>query len=132
MFDPADVRKQLAAKRWHAELWRTRQGRISFQVFHEFYWKMLKKWPGQIEVARSEIRRLQAWRSIAPSGGLIEDAWRIQDRYRLSFWDALIVAAALRQGCGTLLTEDLQHGQEIEGLRVVSPFLAEPESILNS
>ena len=47
-----------------------------------------------------------------------------QDDENISHWDALIVAAALHQGCETLLSEDLQHGQIIEGVRVVNPFRA--------
>jgi predicted nucleic acid-binding protein len=48
----------------------------------------------------------------------------MEARYHLNYWDALIVAAALLAGCDTLYTEDLQHGQVIEGrLTVVNPFL---------
>lgn len=43
--------------------------------------------------------------------------------YRFSIWDSLIIAAALEARCTTLYTEDLQHGQTIEGLRIVNPFL---------
>lgn len=48
----------------------------------------------------------------------------LSKRYGLSLWDGLIVAAALDAGCSTLYTEDLQHGQQIEGLRIENPFLA--------
>ena len=49
-------------------------------------------------------------------------AWSVQDRFRLSWWDALIVASARAAECSILLTEDLQHGQDLDGLRVVDPF----------
>ncbi|MGZ8805395.1 MAG: PIN domain-containing protein, partial [Microbacterium sp.] len=49
-------------------------------------------------------------------------AWSIEDRFGLSFWDSLIVAAAQMADCDLLLTEDLQHGLDIDGLRVVDPF----------
>ena len=52
----------------------------------------------------------------------------IQDRFGFHFWDALVVAAAKAAGCDTLLTEDLQHGQDLDGLRVVSPFEEAPPS----
>jgi predicted nucleic acid-binding protein len=52
-------------------------------------------------------------------------AWLIEDRWQFSWWDSLIVAAALVQNCRTLLTEDLQDGLEIDGLRVVNPFEVE-------
>lgn len=51
-------------------------------------------------------------------------ALALQDRHRFSFYDSLIVAAALEAGCRRLLTEDLQHGQRIEGLRIENPFRA--------
>ncbi len=54
---------------------------------------------------------------------LYQDAVALQLRWRFSFYDSLIVASALSAGCETLYTEDLQHGQEIEGLTVVNPFI---------
>ena len=51
-------------------------------------------------------------------------ALNISDRYGFSIWDGLILAAALDAGCTTLYTEDLQHGQLIEGVRIENPFLA--------
>ncbi|PYQ60739.1 MAG: hypothetical protein DMF53_16455, partial [Acidobacteria bacterium] len=57
-------------------------------------------------------------------------AWSIQDRFRLSWWDALIVSAARSAECPYLLTEDLQHGQDLDGVRVVSPFRISPEEWL--
>lgn len=60
---------------------------------------------------------------------MLEDSWTIEDRYGLSFWDALVVAAARSATCEYLLTEDLQDGQELEGLTVLSPFTRTPASI---
>lgn len=51
----------------------------------------------------------------------------MEDRYGFSFWDALVVAAAQRLDCALLLTEDLHDGQDVGGVRVVSPFGAPPE-----
>jgi len=59
----------------------------------------------------------------------LERSWRIQERYQLSFWDALVVAAAKAASCRYLLTEDLQAGQDLDGLVVVNPFLDDPESL---
>jgi predicted nucleic acid-binding protein len=63
-------------------------------------------------------------------GRILEQGWKIQDRYRLSHWDALIVAAAKAASCRYLLTEDLQAGQELDGVEVVNPFMRDPESVL--
>ena len=47
----------------------------------------------------------------------------LKDRYRIAYWDAAIVAAARILGAGTLYSEDLNHGQDYDGVRVVNPFL---------
>ncbi len=60
---------------------------------------------------------------------VFEQAWHVQDRYRLSFWDALILGAAHVGACRYVLTEDLQDGQEIGGVRVVNPFKSQPSSL---
>ena len=51
------------------------------------------------------------------------EALRISERYGFSIWDGMILASALNAGCTTLYTEDLQHGQIVEGLRIENPFL---------
>ena len=62
--------------------------------------------------------------SVMPSTRLYRHALDVRERYRFSFYDSLIVAAALEAGCTRLLSEDLQDGQVIEGLRIENPFLA--------
>ena len=56
-------------------------------------------------------------------------SWDLQDRFSLSFWDALIVGAAKHLGCGYLLTEDLSAGQDLDGVEVVSPFERSPAEL---
>jgi predicted nucleic acid-binding protein len=130
--DASDLEKQGAARLWRAELWRSRRGRISFQVLQEFYVKVTKKWPPAEQEARSEVRDLLAWRPVVVDEGIVEGAWKIQDRYQFSFWDALIVAAANSASCRFLLTEDLQADQELDGLLVVNPFKRDPASLSDS
>jgi predicted nucleic acid-binding protein len=126
--DDRDPRKQQAARAWRAELWKSRRGRISFQVLQEFYVNVAQKWPAAKEDARAEVRDLMAWKPIAVDAAVIERGWKIQDRYQISFWDALIVAAAKLSLCGFLLTEDLQAGQDIDGVVIVNPFRSGPET----
>ncbi len=57
---------------------------------------------------------------------LMQQAFVIEDQFALSFWDSLVVAAARRARCPLLLTEDLQDGQDLDGLLVVNPFQHEP------
>ncbi len=129
--DEADRTKQDAARLWRAEMWKSQRGRTSFQVLEEFYAKVVKKWPDAQDRARAEIRDLLAWQPVKIDGSVIEQAWKIQDRYRFSFWDSLIVASAKAASCRYLLTEDMQNNQMVDGIRVVNPFKATPESIKN-
>jgi predicted nucleic acid-binding protein len=62
--------------------------------------------------------------------GVVELGWKFQDRYRLAYWDALIVAAAKAASCGYLLTEDFQAGQKLDGVEVMNPFSRGPELVL--
>ena len=89
----------------------------------------IKKQPSaQVEIRR-EISDLVTWQPIAVDAGVLVRAWIIEDRHGISFWDSLIVAAAKVAGCRYLLTEDLQPGQELDGVMVVNPFLSEPRSL---
>ena len=128
--DDADQRKQRAARDWRAKLWKSRLGRVSFQVLNEFYVNAVRLKPAASDETRAEIRDLVAWNPVVVDAAVIERGWKLQDRYRLSFWDSLIVAAAKTAACGFLLTEDLQNGQKLDGVEVVSPFLRGPGSVL--
>lgn len=120
--DEADRKKNEAARLWRAELWKSNLGRISVQVLQEFYANVSVKWPAAQDDARAEVRDLLKWNPVVIDALVMERGWKIQDRYRLSFWDSLIAAAAKQASCGYLLTEDLQAGQNIEGVVVVNPF----------
>jgi predicted nucleic acid-binding protein len=129
--DASEPEKQPQAEAWIGHLWRTRTGRLSFQVLQEYYATTTRKLkPGLTpEQARADVRDLIAWRPVPVGTELLEAGWSVEDRFGLSCWDALIVAAARIAGCEYLLTEDLQHGAELEGLRVVSPFRAAAGSL---
>lgn len=124
--DASDAAKQERAARWVRHLWEEETGRISFQVLHEYYMTTTRKLrPGlSPEAARSDVRDLLAWDPVAADGPLIESAWSIEQRFDLSFWDAMIVASAHATRCDVLLTEDLQHGADLDGVTVMDPFQA--------
>jgi predicted nucleic acid-binding protein len=128
--DDADPNKQQMARNWRAELWKSRRGRVSFQVLGEFYVNAVWKQPAAREEARAEVRDLLAWNPVVADAALLERGWKLQDRYQLSYWDALIVAAARVAACRYLLSEDLQAGQKLDGIEVVNPFQRGPESML--
>jgi|SRR5271155_1907891 len=128
-FDQADPKKQSAARAWRSELWINKRGRVSVQVLQEFYANVVRKWPTAREPARAEIRNLQAWHPLAMDTELLARGWQLQERYQLSFWDSLIVAAAKSSACKFLLTEDLQPGQDFDDIIVINPFLNAPDSL---
>jgi predicted nucleic acid-binding protein len=65
-----------------------------------------------------------AFPTVSTTSDLVRTAIDIHQRFQLSYWDAAIVAAAKQLGCPTLYSEDLNHGQDYDGVRVVNPFLA--------
>ena len=132
--DTTDPRKHTAARSWMERLWSSRAGRLSTQVLHEYYVTVTRKLhPGlSKDAARSDVRDLAAWQPIALDDNVVRRAWAVEDRFDLSFWDALIVAAAQSAGCRYVLSEDLQHGQDLHGVEVLSPFQSEPSRILET
>lgn len=126
--DATERKKQPLADRWIRWLWESGEGRLSVQVLQEYYVTTTRKLsPGMTsEDARSDVRDLLTWRPVELDGALLEAGWAIEDRFGLSFWDSLIVAAAHDAGCESLLTEDLSSGMDLDGLLVVSPFEADP------
>jgi len=127
--DQADLQKQQAAQAWRQWLWETNRGRISFQVLQEFYVNAIKKQLSAQAEIRKEIEDLMTWQPIPLDASVIARAWKIEDRYRISLWDSLIIAAARVADCRYLLTEDLQRGQELDGVMIVDPFLSAPASL---
>ena len=131
--DDKDLLKRDRAREWIACCWARRCGRLSSQVLHEFYWNARKKFPSQLAGgdARAEVRRYQQWQPWQVDHATVESAWAVESRNQLSYWDALMVAAAQHMGCTLLLTEDLQHDQRIDSVRIINPFEVGP-SVLDA
>lgn len=99
-------------------------GAISVQVLREFYSVSRKmKNPLSDEQARDMVDYFSTFRTLSEDASMVLGAVRRTGEMSISFWDALIVEAALKAGADRLFTEDLQHGQIIEGMRVENPFL---------
>lgn len=126
LFDETDARKRGITEKMLAQALMDVSGVISFQVVQETLNVITTKLkvPASSDDARRFLEKVLTplWR-IMPSPELYSSAIAIQSRFRYSFYDALIVAAALEAGCSRLLTEDMQHGQRIEGLTIENPFL---------
>jgi predicted nucleic acid-binding protein len=129
--DATERDKQRSAKTWVNLLWTRRAGRLSTQILQEYYQTVTRKLkPGlDFAEARDEVRDFAAWRPIPISFDVFERAFALEDAFSLSFWDSLVVAAAKQATCKYLLTEDLQDGQDFEGLKVVDPFSHEPAEL---
>jgi predicted nucleic acid-binding protein len=127
--DSTEPQKQKQALAWMSYLWKTRTGRLSFQVLQEFYLTVTQKLdPGlEPERARQDVRLLFSWLPVQTDQRVIESAWIVQDRHLLSWWDALIVSAARLAGCRHILSEDFKSGQEIVGIKIINPFQLSPD-----
>ena len=106
------------------ELWRDRSGVISTQVLQETYVNLRHKAarPLAVDEALELVSEYLAWDVVVNDGTSVLEAIRLEARYRISFWDALIVAAANASGVATLLSEDLGHGQRYGAVTVRNPF----------
>lgn len=126
-YDSSAGEKHAVASRRLAELWRAETGMLSTQVLQEFYVNITRKItkPLTIAVARALIEDLCRMEVVTFDGDSILAAIDIQREYMLSFWDAMIVAAAFSGGAETLLTEDMNSGQIIKGIRILNPFIGE-------
>lgn len=127
-FDTSEPDKQARAEAWLERLWAERAGRLSLQVQQELYVTLTRKLSRPLEPAeaRPVVRSLDVWKPVPADRRTLEAAWALEDRHSLSWWDALIVAAAEIAGCPILLSEDLGHGQRFGAVEVVDPFRSAP------
>jgi predicted nucleic acid-binding protein len=123
-FDMTAGKKHEIAKKILVDLWDSGRGIISTQVLQEFYVNAVQKIPRPIskDQAKEIIRDFLRWQVVINTGVSIVGAIDIGFRYGFSFWDALIIEAALSGSADLLLSEDLQDGQNINGLIIQNPF----------
>jgi hypothetical protein len=125
----AELRKQRAAQNWRAGLWKSGRGRVSSRVLGEFHLNPLRLLPEARDEARAEVRDLLAWESgrsrCDGAGAEMENPGPLP----VGLLGRVDVAGAKAALCRYLLTEDLQAGQKVDGIEVVNPFIAGPESI---
>jgi predicted nucleic acid-binding protein len=98
---------------------------LSVQVLQEFYVQATRATRQDRLAHDLAVGLVRAWRRfpvVELTAELMDTAFEITARHRLSFWDAAIVAAAASVGCAELLSEDLNHGQTLAGVRVTDPF----------
>ena len=106
------------------KLWAEQTGCLSIQVFQEFFVNVTRKVarPLAPDAAAQIITDLATWSIHRPDVSDVLEAIRIQGRFQLSFWDAMILVSAHRLECTILWSEDLSQGQIYEGIEVRNPF----------
>jgi len=131
--DAANVVKQGIAQQWFESLWREQTGRTSMQVLNEYYVRATRtvKQLRSPDEAWDDVQTLLAWDPQVIDAELLQAGRDVQQRYRLSWWDSLIVGAAQLQQCPVLLTEDMQDGMMFGTVTVQNPFrmkISEPRA----
>jgi predicted nucleic acid-binding protein len=121
--DADEPAKRDIANRLLQELWEERTGVLSPQVLQEFYINVTRKIarPLAKTTARQIVQAYSTW-VIEAGPGEIASAFQIEDSARIGFWDALIVACAIKSGASRVVSEDLNAGQSIGSVKIVNPF----------
>jgi predicted nucleic acid-binding protein len=125
-YDETAGRKYERAKNLMERLWVNQEGVLSTQVLQEFYVTVTTKIPNPLSArsARRIVSDLGTWNVAVLEVPDILKAGELGERYRISFWDALIVAAALKEDSEILWSEDFNSGQKYDTLAVRNPFTA--------
>ena len=123
--DASEKLKQLVAKKCIEKLWFDHSGVISTQVLNEYYVTVTKKLkPGMTQKdAWDDVCALMAWSPLSIDLAILHLAKIIEEKYSISWWDSMIVAAAKIGGCKTIYSEALSNGQMVAGVKIVNPFL---------
>jgi predicted nucleic acid-binding protein len=110
------------------ELWESRTGVLSTQVLQEFYVNATRKirTPLPRPAARSVVDSYAPWCVDGVTAADLTRAFQVEDDAHLGFWDALIIAVAVRSGAQRVLSDDLNAGQSINGVAIENPFAARP------
>jgi predicted nucleic acid-binding protein len=106
-------------------LWDDRCGVLSTQVLQEFYVNIRKKARAPVSAADAKqwLADYLNWEVVVNDGNAVIEAIDLEERYRVSFWDALILQAASSAGAAIVYSEDLSHGQQYANLLVQNPLL---------
>lgn len=123
--DQSSKNKHLKAKEIILQLWENKTGCLSIQVMQEFYLVVTQKVPVPLtkDNAAQILEDLSRWSYHIPDSADIIEAIRIQERNKVFFWDGMIINSAKACGCGVIWSEDLSHGQDYEGVKVINPFV---------
>ena len=124
-FDKSHSIKQRIAERLMTDLMEADRLRLSTQVLQELFVTLTRKVSQRCssQEALAVLEDLTNWPVMVIDFAAIRAAITLADQANLSFWDSLVVVAAMQSGAKVLYTEDLNNGQEILGVRITNPFL---------
>ncbi len=125
--DATEPLKAAAAAGWLDRLWQRGAGSVSWQVVNEFYSNLIGKFRVPPREARARVEAIVQWQPVGFSLGMLQRCWHWMDDAHLPYWDGLILAAAEKNGCTVLLSEDFQPGRKFGTITVVNPFTAGPD-----
>lgn len=120
--DKSAPAKQRRALQLVAEHRRAKTGVVSLQILQEYFVTVTRKLRVDAAIARRKVELLGEFDLVSPGLADILAAIDLHRLHAISFWDALVVRSAKEAGCAVLFTEDMQHGQDIEGITIVNPF----------
>ena len=127
--DAFDAVRQARIRDWLHALWQRRAGRVSTQVLNAYYVSATRHFVMPQGDARAKLRRYQLWQPWQIDHQTVETAWGVEARFGLPYWDALIVAAAAQSGASHVLSLDLPHLQQIDGVTVLDPLEMTPAEL---
>lgn len=124
LFDDVATTKQATAEQLVFKALDSGSAVISYQVIQE----SINVLTGKLRVHPSDVNLfltsiLKPLWKVVPSENLYQSALHVKSAHGFSFYDSLMIAAAMQAGCSRLLSEDLQHGQRFGSLEIVNPFL---------
>lgn len=116
--------KHAVARDLIVRLWDDRDGVLSVQVLQEFYVNVTRKLkkPLTSPKALEIVHEYLTWTVVENTGRLLTSAIELQQKHQLSFWDAMVIQAAIEGGCDKLYSEDMNAGQKFGSLVIVNPF----------
>ncbi|MEW6624204.1 MAG: PIN domain-containing protein [Bacillota bacterium] len=131
-YDASSKNKHIKAKELLIDLWEKNSGCLSIQVMQEFYVIVTQKVPVPLnkEKVIQILEDFSQWSYHIPDAVDVIEAINIQERNKISFWDAMIINSAKASGCGIIWSEDLSHDQSYEGVKVLNPFIDFTDFIL--
>ena len=126
-FDKADQYKYDVASNLVLQCYQDKNAVVSTQVLKEFFVTVTLKVSDKMsaEDAEQAVRDFALWTVVETSVSVVLSGINIHRNHSLSFWDAMILAAAKVADCTTLLTEDMGHGTRIEDILILNPFLTD-------